>query len=189
MKIISKFKDYYDFLQGIYGVDERLILDRRDFSTIPYTGLDKTFTHLHVGEYQIDGVWLNGRLLFGEEIEQIADDRDEENWIIYSGVRGYWKNRCLIQPKLLGDSSPTWSADCPILRDFPGDFNFCKQPILKEYGVQKFLPPEKVWQWLSAWLGKKITRLEPPQPIGDDKTRILSHGFDLRESFRHRKKE
>ena len=28
MKIISKFKDYYDFLQGIYGVDPLLVLDR-----------------------------------------------------------------------------------------------------------------------------------------------------------------
>ena len=27
MKIISKYKDYYDYLQGIYGVDEKLILD------------------------------------------------------------------------------------------------------------------------------------------------------------------
>src|SRR5687768_13290674 len=28
MRIISKFKDYYDYLQGIYGVDEKKVLDR-----------------------------------------------------------------------------------------------------------------------------------------------------------------
>jgi hypothetical protein len=27
MKIISKIKDYYDYLQGIYGIDEKLVLD------------------------------------------------------------------------------------------------------------------------------------------------------------------
>ena len=29
MKIISKYKDYYDFLLGKYGVDPKLVLDRR----------------------------------------------------------------------------------------------------------------------------------------------------------------
>jgi len=29
MKIISKHKDYYDYFQGIYGVDKMKILDRR----------------------------------------------------------------------------------------------------------------------------------------------------------------
>jgi hypothetical protein len=30
MKIISKHKDYYDYFQGIYGVDKMKILDRGD---------------------------------------------------------------------------------------------------------------------------------------------------------------
>lgn len=29
MKIISKHKDYYDYLQGIYGIDEMMVYDRR----------------------------------------------------------------------------------------------------------------------------------------------------------------
>ena len=29
MKIISKYKDYYDYLTGIYGVDDKIVLDRR----------------------------------------------------------------------------------------------------------------------------------------------------------------
>ena len=31
MKIISKYKDVYDYLTGIYGEDPLLILDRREF--------------------------------------------------------------------------------------------------------------------------------------------------------------
>lgn len=38
MKIISKYKDYYDYLQGVYGVDELKVLDRR--SDNPYTKPD-----------------------------------------------------------------------------------------------------------------------------------------------------
>ena len=30
MKIISKYKDYYDYLVGTYGEDPKLILDRRE---------------------------------------------------------------------------------------------------------------------------------------------------------------
>jgi len=29
MKILGKYKDYYDYLQGIYDVDPLLVLDRR----------------------------------------------------------------------------------------------------------------------------------------------------------------
>lgn len=30
MKIISKHKDYYDYMCHIHGVDNKLVLDRRD---------------------------------------------------------------------------------------------------------------------------------------------------------------
>lgn len=30
MRILSKYKDYYDYLTGIYGVDNKIILDRRN---------------------------------------------------------------------------------------------------------------------------------------------------------------
>jgi len=30
MKILTKIKDYYDYLQGIYGIDELVVYDRRD---------------------------------------------------------------------------------------------------------------------------------------------------------------
>lgn len=41
MKIISKFKDYYDYLVGIYGEDPLLVFDRREnnpqFADLPHT--------------------------------------------------------------------------------------------------------------------------------------------------------
>lgn len=30
MRIITKIKDYYDYLQGVYGIDDKVIYDRRD---------------------------------------------------------------------------------------------------------------------------------------------------------------
>lgn len=50
MKIISKFKDYYDYLQGIYGVYPKLVLDKREFNPIQYF---ESFSvkHLFIGDY------------------------------------------------------------------------------------------------------------------------------------------
>jgi hypothetical protein len=31
MKILSEYQDYYDHLTNIYGIDENVILDRREF--------------------------------------------------------------------------------------------------------------------------------------------------------------
>ena len=39
MKIISKHKDYYDYLQGIYGIDEIMVYDRRTKNLIRETYL------------------------------------------------------------------------------------------------------------------------------------------------------
>ena len=52
-------------------------------------------------------------------------------------------------------------------------------------GVNKHIDAKDIWIMLSEWLGNKVTQNEPSIPIGDDKTRILNAGFDLKTSFRH----
>lgn len=39
MKIISKYKDYYDYLVGIYEIDEKLVLDRTKFDVPSYSNV------------------------------------------------------------------------------------------------------------------------------------------------------
>ena len=43
MKIISKYKDYYDYLGGIYGRDDTLTYDRRKTEEFPYQKLEKLY--------------------------------------------------------------------------------------------------------------------------------------------------
>lgn len=102
-----------------------------------------------------------------------------EYWYIPNGK--YNNLYCLKEPKFLGHKSKTWVEDCPILL---GDN---KNPILKDYNFDKVFKPEKIWIILSEWLGKRITKNEPIVPVGSDKVRILSAGFDLKTSFRHPK--
>ena len=93
---------------------------------------------------------------------------------------------CLKKPLLIKDS-PTYKENCPILRSTGNRYkkSYAKHPILKDYGFVRVFKPEEIWIILSEWLGKVITMNEKKVPIGDDKTRILSHGFDLKTSFRH----
>jgi hypothetical protein len=87
MKVISKYKDYYDFLAGSYGTDNKLVLDRTK-GYVPYfshettaDGLGKlgkdyetefAFT-LIVGFTAVDGIYYHGRFYYGIQIEQIGN--------------------------------------------------------------------------------------------------------------------
>jgi hypothetical protein len=188
MRIISKFKDYYDYIQGIYGVDEKLILDRTTFYKMPYVPTDYINETFYIGEYMIQGIWLDGICLFGDDIlnhpkiefYKAYGKKDDDIYYIKNSI--YGRDKILKKIKFLGDKSPTYKQDYPIL--LSGNNKILKCPILKDYGIQKILPAEEIWKYLSDWLSRRISNNEKPVPIGDDKTRILSHGFDLKTSFR-----
>lgn len=189
MRIISTYKDYYDHLQGIYGVDTKLVLDRRgDYYSITYKPSIQCVHTLYIGEWMIQGFWNNGQIYFGEDIKQFEKIRFyssskknlKEYWIIPDGK--YTNMYCLKQPKYLGDKSPTWKQDCPIL--FNSGTKFLKFPILKDWNVQKIFSAKEVWNILSEWLGKKIDKNLNKQSEASNNTKILSAGFDLKTSFR-----
>lgn len=202
MKIISKHKDYYDYLKGVYGVDEKLILDRTKYYNIPYIPGENCKEILHIGELVIEGLWKNNQLLFGSDLNKYAVEDKNFHGVYHSYSNLYpnttfkdyyyipdgkhsFKN-ILKKPLMLEDSSPTWKENCPILRyTHEGYKHF---PILSEYGVGKILSAEKIWQELSQWLSKQITKNEPVVPVGDDATRIKSAGFDIKTSFKNIKK-
>jgi len=55
MKILSKYKDYYDYLMGIYGEDPLLILDRREGRQLSFCDNHNYMLNLHIGGYEIQG--------------------------------------------------------------------------------------------------------------------------------------
>lgn len=202
MHIISKYKDYYDYLQGVYGIDEKLVLDRRGFSTIPYIPSDNTIDRLFIGEYQVEVFWKGGQPYVGESIEQFDVESNrlkihyytrpyatQEDKRLYYTVPSSIKGRdahILKRPLFLGDKCPTWKEDCPILKQ-EWKNEYVKFPILKKYGIQKVFSPSDMWVVLTDWLSERVSKNEPNVPIGDDKIRILNAGFDLKTSFRNSK--
>ena len=84
MKIISKYKDYYDYLRGIYGEDPKLILDRRQFDLIrpvpriihkssctkyPPEEVPQPFS-VRIGTMIIDGVYYKDAFYYGKDLLQ-----------------------------------------------------------------------------------------------------------------------
>jgi hypothetical protein len=64
-------------------------------------------------------------------------------------------------------------------------------PVLSKLGIQKVYAPEQLYQDLAYFLANIIhpsPDLQPePKPPMTDKEKIVSHGLDLKKSFRHRK--
>lgn len=65
---------------------------------------------------------------------------------------------------------------------------FVDVPILANIGMPKLVPAEQMYQDLSYFLGNIIKESPDMTPSSkmSDKEKIVGHGFDLKQSFRHR---
>lgn len=201
MKIIAKVKDYYDYLQGIYGVDEKLVLDRTKFSYLSYPPLDNTKHIFYIGGYIVEALYINKKFHFGPDIEQFQYTEDsylnnpksrvrKDNYFVPDttpnkkfSVSGNWFYKTITKdPKCINDK-----MGYPILYSEYESYKSPQvNPILKDFEIAKFLPAEEIWKILTEWLSNQISKKETQVPT-TDKEKIVSHGFGLKESFRHRK--
>jgi hypothetical protein len=227
MKILSKHKDYYDYLQGIYGIDEKMVYDRRSDNlakpnSLTYRweqGDDKT-TYVEYTFAICNKIFTiykyKGKIYHTVEelleLDDLLTKKDDTK-----GVLGYWVrkggrkslekeakeiyerkntetdvNKKLRQPVLVKDSYGEFSAPITITHGgYFGSYTSKESakwsiPILSEYGVASVYPAEKIYQDISSFLGWLVDN----PPIPDNQTndeKITSHGFDLKQSFRHRK--
>lgn len=205
MKIISKFKDYYDYLQGIYGIDEKLILDRTKFiNRFPYG--ENSVVRFFICGLVIEGLFRDGKFWYGKELEQFSDNK-KRNWGKtgnYYFVKadetkpfGGFDSRVLKSPMKFEDwismqetiayknkkeeICPNDKYNCPIIvSSYYGD-GYELNPILSEYQFHKVFTAEQIWLMLTEWLGREKQIKE----MRTDKEKILSNGFDLKTSFRH----
>lgn len=194
MKIISKYKDYYDYLQGIYGVDEKLVLDRRESDHPMYY---QNGRHVFViGDLMVDVLHIDGKFYCGEsDMIKLGgtkiENKSQPNIINYRVE--YLEQSSYFLKKEISTIRVTAHRKNRVDDNFnqyaiykPESLNTCiPYPRLEQYGIQKVLKPHDIWVELSNWLGKQLTKNEPTVPIGDDKIRIISAGFDLKTSFRN----
>lgn len=202
MLILSKYKDYYDYLKGIYGEDNKLILDRREGTYVspsisPYN--DYGVWRLYIAGRILEFIDMKGIFIFGDSIAPHSQE-----------VHSYFNDkhvRYLIKRSKTSRQTdkifyPTLSKDIHNIYKFKEIpypiFLFsidwdnkpkidAKFPRLTDMNINKVISAHDMWLMLSQWLAEQLTKNEPSVPIGDDKIRIQSHGFDLKDSFRNTK--
>lgn len=204
MKIISKFKDYYDYLQGIYGIDDKLILDRTSFYRTPYP--TNRVINIHVCGYEYEGVCIDGKYYWEKDIEAVAikdGNKHKFSRIYYTREYSHYyvlldkfNNKVTSVLRERVKSVVNDKLNCPIVikggdlsvtykhhtnYNYPITHNFSKFPILTDYNFNRVIGAEDLWIQLSNWLSRSVNI--PNNQTNNEK--IISAGFDLKTSFRN----
>lgn len=204
MKIISKFKDYYDYLTGIYGIDEKVVYVRQMTTSggkpelIHFSSTNDCYWP-NFGKFEVKlsvlyvlGVKYvfceyKGKIYYGEEIESILDKKDiyniSELKTTYKnavfGISEFWRSTPAIH---LSKTDLNDKYNCPIiigpLYDSP-DQRYLN-PRLSDYEFGRIIDPTTMYYNLSTFLAREKV-IEDKM---SDKEKIVSHGFDLKTSFR-----
>jgi hypothetical protein len=202
MRILSKYKDYYDYLQGIYGIDNLVVLDRTEgFVDIeitfpPKNKYKKIVLCICDKEYQglLD---YKGNFHWGDSIIDLPHVKKakkknfgflympkySETKYKFSGEHedGYVE----LTPQ---KTEANQKKKCPILLAksvMRGNYSYSEFPKLETYKIASILSPEKIWVDIYSWISK--TKEEQETPEVPDKEKVINKGFDKTWSFRNRK--
>lgn len=203
MKIISSYKDYYDYLVGIYGVDPLIVLDRRNFDLPIYLNShftdDYCFYKLIIGEYLIDFMVDNeNNFYFGKEILNLKGVKEYHNKFTLDFINKYYNSNNAIKLKMFKriiefsikpikiERSFEKNIVIGILNNRNNEFLY-KYPILKNINVNKFINADKIYQMIYDYLSKLNLEKENIVDNRSDIEKLTSKGFDKKESFRKTK--
>ena len=181
MKIIAKHKDYYDYLQGINGIDDLLVLDRTNYYYNTKIFTENDYICLIVCGIKFEGIYKSGKFRYGKDIENYLSDKDE----IYKNYYKIYDNRYRYRYVDIQKEHKAYNKELehPIYVSFKPKYDLAeliKFPILKEYDFHNVYSAEEIWIHISNWLSrtKDITDTQT------NKEKIVSAGFDLKTSFR-----
>lgn len=196
MKIISKYKDYYDYLQGVRGIDEKIVLDRSEGKSVkeefPKDGDRHVFIiggekyeiyYFQTKYYTEEQLLTMGKMVvrksgsaFGYEIIDIPSESKIKKR--YSRYGKYWNNP-------FRKPEDFTYIKCPIVKFYGRDiYDFLEFPKLEDFNFGSIIPAEEIWNLIYNW-ASQVPDHENNQTNSD---KIVSHGFDLKESFRPKMK-
>lgn len=212
MRIISKLHDYYDFAMS-YGVDPTVVYRRepkdggipKEFQTLArkYEYYDEKMNIILIHRISI--------LICGKmHIFYTRDDRQgklfktekdatkglkSRFWNIFPDSEEDNKDYSYINEKMGGaivvfGAYPHFSfKEERVIDTFKNicldQYSYCVDaPILKDLGVADYIPATEIFMALDAWFS---SRGQAEIENISDKSKIQKAGFDLKQSFRHRK--
>ena len=206
MRIISKYKDFYDHISYVYGVDDKIVYVRDknkvEIRARSFPGYNRLST-LNNRLSRIDRrqeasiVVVVDKMFFvvkniGTNEEYVLDEDDDllrEGWL-FRDSQPYSSEKILSMTKLVG--APVYR----IVRFWRDSDNSIVAVIAEQTprlsdieGIVNKLGVEQTYQNISYALANQLRDspdTTPPVAI-DDKYKIVAAGFDLKQSFRHRK--
>lgn len=219
MKIVGKVKDYFDYLQGVWGMDEKRTLDRTVFTKLELTETsNEQPLSFYIGDWLYQGYFRKGRFYYGnEELNEIAEDEEKGGGYYWYARQEKMKEYRLIYDRSSNPSRPHWVAKFPIFLGEESPTNALNCPILCSAKVGFWYTnenlPTNIIQHEKVWYAKNpilkdvdLPRYLPAQKIWEilidwlgkekvipntqtDKEKIVGAGFDLKTSFRKDKQE
>lgn len=201
MKILSKHKDYWHYLTGVYGEDPKIVYNMTNSCGIIESDTKGYILELHICDYKYLGVYFEGK--YHWDIPTLTDFTFNRNDVIYSN---YWTiaDYLVADEKLYGrwwydekklktslikspgrPSTFNKEHNVPILkvlrngRDEPYDFKL--NPVLVKTNIISIISPEEMFLKVTDWLAyqEPELKLDPK-----DLNRFESKGFDKKTSFR-----
>lgn len=195
MKIISNYKDYYDFLQGIYGIDPKVVYER-----ICLTGSDSEWhkagmyrpQYMAIKDYdrfefapiaicgRIYCVYIhNKKFYFGDNHEAL----DRLRYKILRDDRNMFSDALYYSKYHLQTTDINEQENCPIcLLGYgwrSGFYASVKNIRLSDFGINQILSPNDMYIMISNFISRE-------KPIVDKRTdieKLTSKGFDKKTSF------
>lgn len=203
MRIISKHKDYYDYMVGIYGIDPLVIYDRREPEFIKFEpqGDITQINFIKKHEFHI----CNKKLIIFEYKNELYHKPDTllilNKKLIKDGHgkhtlwyhNAWWYQKILInsnknEGQLIYDhynekSKLNKKLRLPVILNQNGTHYL---PLLKSYKFHKVIAADELYKKIYAFQSWLVDN--PPIPNKQtDLEKLDSHGFDRKKSFRHRK--
>lgn len=193
MKIISKYKDYYDFIAGIYGIDSAIIYDRHfqkvsEKSTEKVVIWEKASIENTVAERYF-ATWLFaicGKFYFIAKCDNQFYFGGEGWELLPNIIQLPTSYSCRKSDYSLGSGWHLKETDlndkygCPILLLKTPFMPKFKNPKLADYGFAKFIDAKDMFAIISTWLVKEDIVIDNRTDI----EKLQNAGFDKITSFR-----
>jgi hypothetical protein len=209
MKIVSKVKDYYDYLSSIYGIDETVVYDRREIylpskhTPSPFFSMEKLPTDQLPKKTRLnpDGkgmlykaVLEVGNMFYSFEIERYLLDKTSDNisveWVLKHQIRGekhhhFGKTHITFYTNIelnqyySLDKFTKWIRPCW----YRPTVEIFSNLILKETPIPSIISADEIYKELYAYISglKDIEFID----TRTDVQKLQSAGFDKTTSFRN----
>lgn len=191
MILLRKRTDYYDYLIGIYGRDEKKVYDRK---------LDLTSDEIYFEDVSkwrntnIYDLYVCNRMYRVEQVKKGVWELHKFHKVNtdYAGQRRHYRES---QVSGLNDFEYYIPRPSRMMSDSPicikGTFHRQDNlegltPILSTFGIPSVLDAVELYSEVDMYIGARMA-IKEQENSQDDKNKLIAKGFDDKISFRHRK--